>query len=120
MSGGKRGRPPGKKDAKPRAGGRWSKKTREKHGAPPKAPPKAQKQGAAREEDQPDIGNVFRGSGAAAVQQSDGSPEAAAVGEQAVQDNVTDEPPCNDAAQPAVAAEQAGGAPRPCRAEGAG
>ena len=45
------------------------------------------------------------------MQQSDSSPEAAAVGEQAVQDNVTDEPPCNDAAQPAVAAEQAGGAP---------
>ena len=45
------------------------------------------------------------------MQQSDGSPEAAAVGEQAVQDNVTDEPPCNDAAQPAVAAEQVGGAP---------
>ena len=32
---GKRGRPPGKKDSKERAKGRWTAQTREKHNLPP-------------------------------------------------------------------------------------
>lgn len=96
--GGKRGRPPGKKDAKPRAAGRWSEQTREKHGAPPKAPPKN-----TRARDQPEIGAAFQGAagfrgaghagaaaGSSSAQQSDSGAQTAAGSEPPPDDEPVD------------------------------